>query len=198
MANLSKPQFSQEFANHEIAVVALFLLGGRSGSIETEDVAVQMNILAPGRFNWRKYKDQIDIDNIRSSLRDAKKKRNGALVSGSEKEGWRLTQSGLAFLEASGEHLDIANLSRERMGRQEIAWARRERNRLLHEPAFVKIKDQQIDEISQQDVERFFRIDDYVQGDARRQRLQRVVNLFADDPDLGFAVRTLAERLTTG
>lgn len=102
MANLSKPQFSQEFANHEIAVVALFLLGGRSGSIETEDVAVQMNILAPGRFNWRKYKDQIDIDNIRSSLRDAKKKRNGALVSGSEKEGWRLTQSGLAFLEASG------------------------------------------------------------------------------------------------
>jgi hypothetical protein len=83
------------------------------------------------------------------------------------------------------------------VGRQEIAWARRERNRLMHEPAFLKLRENKTEEVSQQDVERFFRIDDYVQGDARGRRLQRVMNLFSDDPELGFAVRVLAEKLPT-
>ena len=94
MADRPKTINAQKFSNHEIAVLALFLLGGRSGNIETEDVAVQMNTIAPGRFNWRKYKDQIDIDNVRSALRDAKKKRNGLLVDGSEKRAGDLLNRG--------------------------------------------------------------------------------------------------------
>ena len=43
--------------NHEIVTVVVYLLGGDSEYIETEDVAMKANEVAPGRFTCRKYKD---------------------------------------------------------------------------------------------------------------------------------------------
>jgi len=41
-------------SNHEIVTLAVFLLNGHSHSVDTEDVAVKANELAPGRFTmWR-------------------------------------------------------------------------------------------------------------------------------------------------
>ncbi|HAB18651.1 MAG TPA: hypothetical protein DCE44_19690 [Verrucomicrobiales bacterium] len=49
-------------ANHEIVTLAVYLLGGDTHRVDTEDVAVKANDLAHGRFTWRKYRDQINID----------------------------------------------------------------------------------------------------------------------------------------
>src|SRR5512139_1564750 len=84
-------------SNHEIVTLAVYLLGGDSEYADTEDIAVKVNDLARGRFTWRKYPDQINIENIRAFLSDAKKPKNGAYLLGSGKEGWLLTEKGLAF-----------------------------------------------------------------------------------------------------
>ena len=72
--NSTKPK---ALSNHEIVTLAVFLLGGDSKRIDMEDVAVKTNELAPGRFTWRKYRDQINIKNISTFLYDARKPKNG-------------------------------------------------------------------------------------------------------------------------
>lgn len=61
------------FSNHEIVTLAVYLLGGEAKVIDTEDVAVKANEIAPGRFTWRKFPEQINIENVRTFLSDAKK-----------------------------------------------------------------------------------------------------------------------------
>ena len=73
---------NQVLTNLEIMTLAVYLLGGESKRIDTEDVAVKANGLMPGRFSWRKYKDQINIEIVRAFLSDAKKPKNGAYLSG--------------------------------------------------------------------------------------------------------------------
>jgi hypothetical protein len=80
---------AKALSNHEIVTLAVYLLGGDSKRIDTEDVAVKANELAPGRFAWRKYPNQINIENVRTFLSDAKKPKNGAytLSSGTISNG---------------------------------------------------------------------------------------------------------------
>src|ERR1700731_4921954 len=91
------PKESRALANHELVVVAAFLAGAQNASVDTEDIAVKANELAPGRFAWRKYKDQINIDAVRKRLWDAAKPEKGGLLIGSEKTGWRLTKAGFVL-----------------------------------------------------------------------------------------------------
>jgi hypothetical protein len=63
--------------NHELVVLAAYLAGAQSTPADTEDIAIKANVLAPGRFSWRKYKDQINIDTVRKRLWDATKAEKG-------------------------------------------------------------------------------------------------------------------------
>jgi hypothetical protein len=83
-----KQKESRALANHELVVVAAFLAGAQNASADTEDIAVKANELAPGRFAWRKYKDQINIEAVRKRLWDAAKAEKGGLLIGSEKTGF--------------------------------------------------------------------------------------------------------------
>src|SRR4051794_12358128 len=88
---------TRELANHEVVTLAVYLLGGDRGAVGTEDVAKKANELAPGRFTWRKYKDQINLEVVRVYLSDAKKKAKGAYLIGSGNTGWSLSEAGLRF-----------------------------------------------------------------------------------------------------
>jgi len=176
-------------------VLAVGLVGGRSESIDTEDVAVKADEIAPGRFTWRKYKNQINIDNVRWALLDAKKAENGGYITGSAKDGWQLTPAGARFCNGTSKLLKNLDLSRERGDRKEEAWARRERARLLNEEAYRRFTHGKARHIPLGEVERFFRVDDYIVGEAREARLRRIPNLFGQDPKLGKAVQTFAEML---
>jgi hypothetical protein len=76
---------AEALSNHEIVTLAVYLLGGDSKRIDTEDVAVKANELAPERFAWRKYPNQINIENVRTFLSDAKKLKNEAYLIGPAK-----------------------------------------------------------------------------------------------------------------
>ncbi len=70
-------------SNHEIVTVAVYILGGISGAVDTEDVAIKANELAPGRFSWKKYPTQVNLEVVRVYLSDAKKPSKGAYLLGS-------------------------------------------------------------------------------------------------------------------
>jgi hypothetical protein len=187
---------TRELANHEVVTLAVYLLGGEREPVDTEDVAKRANEIAPGRFTWRKYKDQINLEVVRVYLSDAKKKAKGEYLIGSGNTGWSLSEAGLAFArEHAGavETLEAAqprrNVGQDRVRRQ------RERARLMATEAFAKIALGHPDEVTQRDAESFFRIDSYVQGEARRRRIATIANAHGDDPELGPVIEQLAEMI---
>ena len=121
---------AKALSNHEIVTLTVFLLGGDSKRIDTEDVAVKANELAPGRFTWRKYSDQINIKNISWFLWDAKKPKNGSYLIGADEDGWMLTESGLKFAKAHATELKSFNWARNPISPKERNLMRRERERM--------------------------------------------------------------------
>ncbi len=184
--------------NHEIVTLAVYLLGGDTQYVDTEDIAVKANEIAPGRFTWRKYRDQINIENVRTFLSDAKKQKNGGYLRGAGKDGWFLTESGFEFAKGRVANLEDVDLSRERLSAKDKKWLQHERERMLGSEAFAKFSAGMDAAISVQEADSFFRLDVYVTGKAREDKIIRSLNAFRSDPELGPAVTTLATRARTG
>jgi hypothetical protein len=182
----------ERLSNQEIVTVAVFLLGGGSKPIDTEDVAVKANELAPTRFTWRKYPDQINIETVRKRLWDARRPDKAGFLTGSERVGWSLTQKGLRFAKSLGSGLTKLNLSKDRLSLRERQWQTAERHRLLASEAFESLSRGGERAVKQREAEAFFRLDEYVVGDMRERKILRLVSTFSEDPQLGDAVRRLA------
>lgn len=188
-------QMTKTFSNSEIVAMAVYLLGGESRYVDTEDVAVKANEIAPGRFTWRKYPDQISEDAVSKGLWDAARPGKSGLLTGSEKKGWLLTAKGLEFARDHIGDLGNVDLTRKPMTATERRWHDRERLRMLGDDAFMKFQSGRLDEVAAREAEAFFRVDDYVVGEARTRKITRILNTFGDDPELGEAVRQLAKRV---
>lgn len=175
--------------------IAVYLCGGESKPIDTEVIAVCANRLAPGRFTWRKYKEQISLEHIRVFLSDAKKDKNGALVSGSGDRGWMLTPAGCQLAKQNSHLSNSPSETRSRLSADEKRWVKREKARLLESTAAQKVKEGRNTEITRREAEQFFRIDDYITGSARDRKVSRIINLLGDDEDLGVVVHAVANLL---
>lgn len=180
-------------SNIEIITLAVFFLGGDSRHVETEDVAVKANELAPGRFAWVKYRDQINIHTIKTHLWDAKSERKGNLLLGSEKEGWMLSSIGLELARRRMEALKGMKPQKKKLSAPEKQWMRTERVRMLGTEAYKKVVGSHASAVTLEEAETFFRLNAYVVGKARGRKLMRVLNLFGDDEKLGAVVKVLAE-----
>ena len=97
---------SKSLANHEIVTLAVYLLGGESQPVDAEDIAIKANEIAPKRFSWRKYPDQINLESVRKRLWDARKPEKGSYLTGSDRQGWLLTQNGLRFAKEHSKNID--------------------------------------------------------------------------------------------
>jgi hypothetical protein len=189
----STPVAQKTFANHEVVVLATYLAGGRATYTDTEDIAVKANEIAPGRFAWRKYKKQINIETVRKRLWDATKPDKGGYLIGTERDGWLLTQAGLKFCKKHLRTIKANNAGSPRRSQREQTWIHRERIRMLAEPAFQKFSSGQLASISPVEAERFFRVDDYVVGAARKIKIERSIAAFNSDPLLGGAIKRVAK-----
>jgi hypothetical protein len=96
-------------------VYCLYLAGGATARVHTEDVALKCWELYPDSFSWTKYPQYPDKDIVRVALTDARKTKYGALLSGrvegqssgsGEQEGWILTESGLTWIRQYADELD--------------------------------------------------------------------------------------------
>jgi len=99
-----------DLSNMDVALFALYKLGGASKKIHTEYIAWEAYQLAKERFSWRlpefRKKGWPDKTPVRYALEGAKKKSAGKLVTGRaggdinrpELEGWRFTPSGAEWI----------------------------------------------------------------------------------------------------
>jgi hypothetical protein len=187
-----------DFSNLEIVTMAVYILGGDLDYIDTEDIAIKANELAPRRFTWRKYPTQINIENVRAFLSDAKKIKNGKYLRGSGKRGWMLTSEGKAFAKKNAPFLKTLSLGRERLSTKERHWIKRERLRLLSSDVVRKCRRSGTESISYEEAESIFRLDSYVVGDVREKKIQRVLNFLGNDPEIGKIITELAQKVREG
>ena len=187
-----------KFTNHQLVVVAAYLIGAQSTSADTEDIAVKANELAPGRFSWRKYKEQINIDTVRKRLWDATKPEKGSYLIGTEKTGWRLTKAGFDFARKHIRSGPLVQPMKARASQAERTAQNREIKRMLGEDAFQKISERRESTITKSDAERFFRLDDYVTGRARLAKIERFRIMASANKELLRAIEILSTLVKEG
>jgi hypothetical protein len=101
-------------SDKDIAIYALYLLGGWQKRVHTEDIALKCYELAPSKFSWVKYPQYPDATPARFALEAAKKQKYGALVKGeSERKrtsknigGWMLTDNGIEWAKANRRRIE--------------------------------------------------------------------------------------------
>jgi hypothetical protein len=184
---------SAQVKNHELVTLAVYLIGGDTQDVDTEDVAVKVDELSPGRFCWRKYPDQINIEIIRAFLSDAKKKKYGAFLTGTGTTGWLLTRAGLDFSLANAHRVAEAATPVERVSQGERRRRRNEQARVAASEAFQKFSGGDKGRVTKREVEAVFRLNDYIVGEARQKKVQRIVNALADDDEVGPAIQFFAD-----
>lgn len=185
----------EKLSNIEVVAIAVFLAGGALSPADTEDVAMKTTEIAPGRFAWRKYPEQVNIEQVRRRLTDAATPEKGGFVSGSQRTGWQLTPRGVAFAERTLPALSPTVQGRQPMSANERKWVGNERVRLLASKAMEEYRAEGATSVSRRHLEEFFRVNDYVQGASREKKIDRLVNAFRDDADLGEVVAVLAAML---
>jgi len=184
--------------NVEVVTIALFLLGGDKSAIDTEDVAKKAHDLAPGRFAWKKYPDQINLEMVRVSLSDAKKEAYGGWVDGSGKTGWTMTEAGRRWAAKESASLLGDPLGKDRAegrggGVDERRW-RAERTRIMGLEAWLDwLATGRISEASAAIV---FRVDAYTVGRIRSRKIARLAGLFDEDAKLRPFIRQAASVLS--
>jgi len=201
VANLLKDWIlTRRHSNSELVTLAVYLLGGSDRHIDTEDVAMKTQELAPGRFTWRKYPDQINLELVRVRLSEAKSESHGAMLRGSGTMGWKLTAKGLEW--ASGVTLDPkaltpeARKSQERGGSVDSHRLDRARDRVQKCAAWSKWPGA-AKEITLSEAEEVFRIDSYVTKELRIEKIDRLHKAFLGDPNLLAFLRHLETMITT-
>jgi hypothetical protein len=176
-----------DLSNSEIVVIAAFRVGAAGLHADTEDIAVKANEIGPGRFTWKKYPEQINIDTVRKRLWDARKR--GHLV-GSERDGWLLTESGATFARQYRRSLGAEKTTR--LSLNDRKWRRMEKVRLLTTAAHLKFRSGEASRITAREAQGFFRIDAYVGKSAIENKILRIVNAFSDDHEIGPTVKHVA------
>ncbi len=131
----------------DVAVYALYILGGWGKRIHTEDIALKCFELAPMRFSWIKYPQYPDIAPARFALEAAKKANNKQLVNGeSERKvgtkgigGWILTENGLKWVESNKVRIEQELGTHSLIG--ERIQVERRINELLSSKAYKKFQE---------------------------------------------------------
>ena len=175
---------NNKFSKPQLVTIAVALLNGDTAYVDREEAAITVNDIAPGRFNWRKYPERIDLDAVSIALRSAKKTQNGGLIVGNNTKGWMLSPAGLKWiktvdLDAICEKLSVQVKPVSISVNQEI-----ERKRLCNTRAYKLFISGKSKAIGLQDFYEFARVNEYFQTKARQRRYTIVSNAVTDDNTL--------------
>ena len=185
---------TEDLSNPQLVTIAVALLGGEKEYVDREDIADRVNDIAPGRFNWRKYPERIDMVAVVVGLRDAKKPKNGGLLVGSNREGWMLSPTGLKWI-TTLDLSDFQNAQSVKYRTHSILAAQEaERARLRVTKAYDLFCKGRPEEITSQDFYQFARVNEYFQTKARQRRYRIIENTIIDDETLSELWDYLKER----
>ena len=175
---------NSEFSNVEVVTIAVALLGGDKVYVDREDIALKVNDIAPGRFNWLKHPDRIDLEAVNFALRDARKTRYGELVVGNTKNGWMLSPTGLKWIKTVDLEAVQHKPSVKHRKTSIRASLETERIRLLNTKAYKLFVEGNSRAITVQDFYEFARVNEYFQTKARQRRYAIVANAVIDNDTL--------------
>ncbi len=178
-------------SNVEVVVLAVYMLGGDQEPVDTEDVAMKANEIAPGRFTWRKYPDQVDLEPVRKRLSDALNPEHGNLLAGGVIKGWHLTPAGVSWSSQNLSRAIARPSGRKRVDRNLEQRRRNEEVRIHSLPAWAKFTAGE--DVSVREAEAVFRVSEYVQGHRRQQLVDRGRSLFIDEEELSPFVEAMAK-----
>ena len=175
---------NSDFSNVELVTIAVALLNGDKSYVDREDVALKVNDIAPGRFNWLKHPDRIDLEAVSVALRDARKTRYGELVVGNTKKGWMLSPAGLKWIKTVDFEAAYHEPSVEHRKTSIRASLETERIRLLNTKAYKLFVEGNSKAITVHDFYEFARVNEYFQTKARQRRYAIVANAVIDNDTL--------------
>ena len=171
----------ESLTNPQLVTLAVVTLGGDVNSIDREDIALKVNLLAPGRFSWRKYPENIDLEAVCVALRDAKKPKNGGLLVGNNNIGWMLSPLGIKWIKSININTIIDSHSIKQRKDSIIANQELELLRLKTTNAFKLFIDNNIDVITLQDFYQFSRVNEYFQTNTKKRRFAIMDNIVLGD-----------------
>jgi hypothetical protein len=199
-SRLNRPSFDAAMSNTDIVLVILADLGGDQRFVDIEDIAEAAWKAVPARFSWPRHQQYPDLDAVDVTLRAAKK--NDHLVTGTKKEGWMLTPSGIGRVEqcearvrafvAEFGHAGRMENRRERGGVDSAAVRRLEQ--LRTSAAMLKRRAGKEDDITVYDFLAFFGINQYMPDRKYVANRQAIENLARGEPELVDTARLLHDR----
>ena len=166
---------TKELSNIDVALFALYRLGGAQHPIDTEDIAIECWTLAREKFSWKKYPQYPESEPARSALFDAAKPKYGKLARGRNKRtGWMLTVAGIDYVRARLTALELLV-----SGGRKVVSQRREQDRyfanLEREPAYKKFLESKSCELIQpHEFTQFLRCSLDSSQSVLRDRIERV------------------------
>ena len=201
MKKVTTKSLTSSLKQYEVAVLAVYLLGGANRSIDTEDAALKCHEVAEKLFSWQKHKDQINLELVRVSLSDAKKTKNGGLLSGSGREGWRLSSRGLNWIrareQAGGQFAPAQpQQGRSKAGSIDSVRRERERLRLLASEAWQEWNASGTTSIRA--TQQVFRIDEYTTGRMAAIKVARLRAMFDAKDDLSRFLEEASRKVLKG
>ncbi len=189
-------------SNIEYVAFAAYLLSAFEKPVDTEDVAIKAYEIAPERFCWKRYPEQINLAAVSKRLYDARLEKNGSLVDGSDKQGWILTQKGLCWAKGiASEFESVAKNTKSKNVRSSgIAGAVQstERKRIAATKAYILYASGRINEIALRDAEHVYRFDDYVDARTRTLKINRALEIFANEAKMTEFLRVIEKIIEEG
>ncbi len=171
--------------NRQLVTIALGNVGGHEQSVHTEDIALEVDKLAPGQFACRKYPEFIDINVVLQGLGDARRKRYDAHVYGSNVKGWMLSRTGQEWIKCryeSGDPMWVKHIAAQRGS---LIYAQQlERVRLAETEAVNLFSDGNRQQIAKRHFHDFVRVNEYFSDAARKRRLNFVASSLCGDMQL--------------
>lgn len=201
MKKIVKKHLTLDLPQPYIVTMAVYLLDGARKPADIEDVAMKCHELAPGRFSWRKYPEQINLDYVRRELSRAKTDEFHSLIKGSMTEGWTLTPAGLDWASKNAEAVSATNLGKEhstaRTASSDDARKERELTRLQTTDAWRRWEAGNTD-FSASEAKEVFRIDSYARGRMRDLKINRLELLFDNSPEIVDFLNAVRKAIESG
>lgn len=170
-------------SQREVVCLAVYLCGGNTKFVDTEDIAIKADEIAPGRFSWKKHPERIDKEVVRTYLSDLKKEKYGSLLDGTGKRGWILSAAGIEWMTHNFERLGAADLSwnhnESKSGSIDSMRASREEKRLKSLPAWIQW--QEGEGVSISHAREVFRMDSYSDPEISKRKIGRLKQMFERD-----------------
>jgi hypothetical protein len=191
--------------NTEIVTYALYLLGGDTGIVHTERIAIKAYEISPQSFSWEldEYSNYINLAYVYSALSDARKKtkyfKNG-LLSGEIKVGFSLTLDGLELAKQTHSMFYKDEVMQKKRKptieeKKQTNWARSQIRRIDNDKDLSRIilKDFDTKNISKIVFNKFFQIDDYMNDKTREKIIERYKIVFIDNEDINKKILEIAD-----